>query len=133
MSKPLILVITFRVKEGKLEDLKRYYKKVIEIVEANEPQLIAFHGFLNEDGTEMASIQVHPDTASMNFHMQVLKDNWDESFNEYSQMLEIISVEYYGTPPESALEMDRQGGRVPRVKPLPVAGFIRSSAERRTG
>jgi hypothetical protein len=53
MAEPLIVVSKFRVKEGKLEDLAKYYKKVLEIVTANEPQLIAFHGFLNEDGTEM--------------------------------------------------------------------------------
>lgn len=46
-----------------------YDKEILKIVETNEPQVIAFHGFLNEDGTEMTSIQVHPDTASMDFHM----------------------------------------------------------------
>lgn len=127
MSEPLIAISTFRVKEGKLEDLKRFNKKIVEIVEANEPQLIAFHGFLNEDGTEMTSIQVHPDTNSMEFHVQVLRDNWDESFSEYSQMLEIISVAYYGKPPESALEMDRQIGRSPSLKPLHIAGFTRAT------
>jgi hypothetical protein len=133
MSEPLILVSTFRVKEGKLDDLKRYYKKIMEIVESKEPQLIAFHGFLNEDGTEMTSIQVHPDTASMDLHMQVMRDNWDESWSEYSQILEVISADYYGTPPESALKMDLDADWNTKVKPIPVAGFIRSSAERQTG
>jgi len=63
MSKPLIVISTLKVKEGKLEDLKRYYKRILDIVETNEPRLIAFHGSLNEDGTKMTSIQVHPDTA----------------------------------------------------------------------
>jgi hypothetical protein len=40
--------------------------------------MIAFHGFVNDDGTEMTIIQVHPDTASMDFHMQVLTDKLDE-------------------------------------------------------
>jgi hypothetical protein len=128
MSEPLIVTSTFRVKEGKLEELKRYYKRILEIVEANEPQLIAFHGFLNEDGTEMTSIQVHPDTASMDFHMQVLRENWDESFSEYGEMLEVISVEYYGTAPESALEMDLQGEWGLSLKPIHIAGFTRFTA-----
>jgi hypothetical protein len=124
MAGPLFAITTFRVKEGKLEDLKRYYKKILEIAEANEPQLIAFHGFLNEDGTEMTSIQVHPDTASMDFHMQVLRDNWDESLSQYGQMIEHIGSQYYGTPPKSALEMDAQVG--PSVKPRHIHGFTRS-------
>jgi hypothetical protein len=125
MVEPLIVISTFRVKEGKLEDLKRYSEKILGIVEPHEPQLIAFHQFLNEDGTEMTSIQVHPDTTSMDLHMQVLRDNWDESFGEYGQILEVISVEYYGTPPQSALEMDLQGEWSLRLKPRHIAGFTR--------
>lgn len=60
MAEPLIFISKWKVKEGKLEDLMRYYKEILKIVEANEPPLIAFHGFVNEDGTEMTSIQIHP-------------------------------------------------------------------------
>lgn len=127
MSEPLIVISTLRVKEGKLEEIRRYYKKVLEIVEHNEPQVIAFHGFLNEEGTEMTSIQVHPDTASMDFHMQVLRDTWDESFSEYGQMLEMISIAYYGSPPASALEMDRQSEWGLSLKPVHIAGFTRAA------
>lgn len=128
MSKPLIVISTLKVKEGKLEDLKRYYKRILDIVETNEPRLIAFHGFLSEDGMEMTSIQVHPDTASMDFHMQVLRENWDESFSEYGRMLEMTRIEYYGTPPESALEMDQQSEWGLSLSPLHIAGFTRSAA-----
>ena len=68
MLEPLIVVTKARVKEGKLGDFMGYYEKIVQIVEANEPRVIAFNGFLNEDGTQMTSIQVHPDTASMDFH-----------------------------------------------------------------
>jgi hypothetical protein len=124
---PLILISTFRVKEGKLEELKRYYTKNVEFFKANEPRLIAFHGFLNEDGTEMTSIQVHPDTASMDFHMQILMDNWDKYFSEYGQLLENIGIEYYGTPPKSALEMDIALRPDLGLKPIHIAGFSRST------
>jgi hypothetical protein len=125
MSTPLIVISKFCVRSGRLEDLKRYYRKILDIVEANEPQVIAFHGFLNENATEMTSIQVHPDAASLDLHMQVLRDNWDESFGEYSQMMDVVSVEYYGTPPESALEMDGQGDWSLSVQPVHIHGFTR--------
>jgi hypothetical protein len=98
-------------------------------VQTNEPQLIAFHQFLNEDGTELTNIQVHPDTASMDFHIQVLRENWDDSFRKYSQLLEgNISMEYYGTPPASALEMAIKTGRGLDLNPLHIAGFTRTAA-----
>lgn len=131
MTAPLIVISTLRVKEGKLEEIRRYYKKVLEIVKRNEPQVIAFHGFLNEEGTEMTSIQVHPDTASMDFHMQVLRENWDESFSEYGRMLEMITIAYYGSPPGSALQMDEQGDWDLSLKPVHIAGFTRSAAAER--
>lgn len=134
MSKPLIAIIKWKVKEGKVEQLKRFYEKLIAFVEANEPQMIAFHGFLNEEGTEMTSIQVHPDTASMDFHMQVMRENWD-LFGEYSQVLDATGSieagnqpEYYGTPPADALEMDIQFGADPILKPVHIAGFTRTAA-----
>ena len=127
MAAPLIFVSTFRVKDGDLEGLKGYYRRVLGIVEANEPRAIAFHGFLSEDGTELTSIQVHPDAASFEFHLQVLRDNWEDSFSQYASMMEGYRIDYYGaTPPESALAMDREMGIDPGVKPIHIAGFTRA-------
>ena len=110
MGEPLIVITKSRVKEGRAEDVAKWHERIDSIVQHNEPQIIAFHAFLSEDGTEMTTIQVHPDTASMEFHMQVLRENWDDSFSEYAQLLEIQSVEYYGSPAEGALNMDRESG-----------------------
>jgi hypothetical protein len=62
MSQPFISIATLRIKEGKLDDFTRSYREVVETVKEHEPRIIAFHGFVNEDGTEMTIIQVHPDT-----------------------------------------------------------------------
>lgn len=126
MTEPLFVVSTFKVKEGHVDDVKKHYKKVLDIVETNEPQLIAFHGFLSEDETEMTSIQVHPDTASMELHMQVLKNNWDQSFSQYGELLEIISMAYYGTPPRTALDFDTGRTYPTGLKPRHIAGFTRA-------
>lgn len=128
MAKPFFVISRWHVKEGKRERLEHFAKKIAAIVKANEPQIIGFNYFLNEDGTELTVIQIHPDTASMDFHMQVLRENWDESFSEYSQIVEDnISVEYYGTPPASALELDLMNLRVTHLNPQHVAGFTRTA------
>jgi hypothetical protein len=48
MQQPLIVVSTFRVKEGKYEDFKHYYTKFMDIVKSNEPQVIAFQPFTTD-------------------------------------------------------------------------------------
>jgi quinol monooxygenase YgiN len=78
MSPPFIAIATLGIKDGKLEDFTRSYEEVVETVKEHEPRMIAFHGFVNEDGTEMTIIQVHPDAASMDFHMQVLSNKLGE-------------------------------------------------------
>jgi hypothetical protein len=62
----------------------------------------------------------------MEFHMQVQRDNWEETFSEVVTMLEGIRVDYYGAkPPDSALETFRQAGSDIRIKPTHLAGFTR--------
>ena len=127
MAAPFMLVNTFEVKEGSLENLRNYSRRVTELMQAKEPRVIAFHCFLSEDGKEMTTIHVHPDVASMEFHMQVMRDNWEETFSQSGTMLEGIRVDYYGaTPPESALETSRQVGSDIGIKPVHLAGFTRA-------
>jgi quinol monooxygenase YgiN len=130
MSQPFIAIATLGIKEGKLEDFTRFYKEVVETVEEHEPRMIAFHGFVDEDGTEMTIIQVHPDVASMDFHMQVLSNKLGEHVARAlgPELIKPKHVEYYGTPSISALAMDRQiPGLAVDIKPMHVAGFTRAT------
>lgn len=134
MPTPLIFVSTYKVKADKVEELKDYIERISDVVEAEEPQIIAFNAFLNDDGTEMTSVQVHPDTASMETHMEVLREAWDGMFARYTEFLEEgVSVAYYGTPAESALAMDRASGVPIDLKPRHLGGFTRATPGRPAG
>ena len=129
MAEPFIYVGTLGIKEGKLEEVKRSWQAVVEVVEEHEPQMIAFHAFVNEDGTEMTVIQVHPDAASMDSHLELLRDRLGEQLTRAlgPELFEFRRAEYYGTPSESALEMDRQlPGLAVDLKPTHLAGFTRA-------
>ena len=131
MCQPFISIATLRIKKGKLDDFTRSFTEVVETVQEYEPRIIAFHGFVNDDGTEMTIIQVHPDTASMDFHMQVLRDRLAEHVARAlgPELIEPKQIEYYGTPSEAALEMDRQvPGLAVSIKPLHVGGFTRTTS-----
>ena len=49
MSEPFIFIGTHTIREGKLEDFKKSCGELLEVVEANEPRLIAFNFYANED------------------------------------------------------------------------------------
>jgi hypothetical protein len=52
MSEPILYVDTSEIREGKLEELKTAMNELVEFVETNEPGLIAYNVYLNEDGSQ---------------------------------------------------------------------------------
>jgi hypothetical protein len=101
MVEPLIFITTITLKEGKLEDFKHFSEELGNFVEENEPRLIHFEQYINEDGTEVTGVQIHPDEDSMMFHMQVAA----ERIGQASEFIDAIkSVHIYGTPSEAFVE-----------------------------
>jgi hypothetical protein len=130
MAAPFMLVSTFKVKEGSLDDLRDFCRGVTDLVQATEPRVIALHIFLSEDGTELSTLHLHPDIDSMAFHMQVQQDHWEGTFSRSATMLEGIRVDFYGAmPPESALASFRQAGSDIGIKPIHLAGFTRAGTD----
>ena len=82
MSGPFIFIATNRLKPGKLADERKRVPGLIDFVEANEPRLIAFNEYANEDGTEVAVVQIHPDADSMAFHMEVIAERAAAAYAE---------------------------------------------------
>lgn len=129
MSEPFIFIGTHRLKEGKLQDFEKVFGELVEVVEANEPRMLAFNGYVNDDGTEVAVVQVHPDAASMQFHMQVVREHITHAYEELLD--ETTSMQVFGNLTDAASAMMQQlaGLGVPlSVKPGPLGGFTRSSA-----
>jgi hypothetical protein len=128
VAEPFIFIGTHRIKEGKLESFKQYIPGFMEIVEANEPRMLYFGAYFNEDGTEVAIVQVHPDADSMEFHMQVVGEHIRESYEEF--LIDTKSIQIYGTPSDAALETMRQlaGSGVPVSIKSDYRGFNRLPA-----
>ena len=132
MDAPFIFIGTYRLRAGKAEAFEQYLRdeRFFELIEANEPRLLAFHGYVNEEGTEVTFVQVHPDAASMELHMQVAREHIGRAYEEFLDSTG-SSIEVYGTPSDTVLGMTRQlaGSGVPlNVKPQPLGGFTRLQA-----
>lgn len=126
MGQPIVFIFKLTVREGRLDDLKRYLRAINDFVEANEPRVIAYRQFIDEAGTEMTDVQIHPDSESMEFHMQVAGHKIGEAF-EY---VETKSVEVCGTLSDALLEQMRQvaGSGVPVSIKSSLGGFDRFGA-----
>jgi hypothetical protein len=126
MSGPFIFIATNRLKEGKLEDERKRVPELSDFIKANEPRLVAFNEYVNDEGTEVGVVQVHPDAESMAFHMQVIRERAAAAYAEIVDAT--TSIQVYGTPSDAIVEMLRQsagsGVRL-TVKPHHLGGFTR--------
>lgn len=128
MTQPFIWIGIHKIKEGKADDLKRMLKEFPDFIEENEPRLLAFNFYLNEEEDQMAVVQVHPDAESFEFHMKVAGEHISQS---YGLIEETVSTQIYGTPSERVLEMvegfRQEAGQKEtlRVMSQPVSGFTR--------
>jgi hypothetical protein len=129
MAGPFIFIATNKLKTGKLEAERRRVPGLVEFIEANEPRLIAFHEYANDEGTEVAVVQVHPDTDSFESHMEVVRERASRAYEETLDAT--ASIQVFGTPTETILEMLRRaagGGVQYTVKQHHLGGFTRSDS-----
>ena len=96
MSGPFIFIATNRLKPGKLAEEKTRVPGLVDFIEANEPQLIAFNEYVNDDGTEVAVVQVHPDADSMRFHTETVAERAAAAYAETVEAT--TSIQVFGTP-----------------------------------
>jgi hypothetical protein len=127
MDGPFIFIGTHRIREDKREEFTADARALAKVVEEREPQLHAFHFFLNDDETEATVVQVHPNAESMLTHMAVAEQQITKGAEE---QLETQSIQIYGPPNETVLGMIEQlsqAGVPISVKPLHLAGFTRTA------
>jgi hypothetical protein len=123
---PFIFIATNRLKPGRLAAERERVPGLSDFIEANEPRILAFNEYANDDGTEVGVVQVHPDVDSFSYHMDVVRER---ATRAYAETLEgTTSIHVFGTPTEAILEMLRNsaGSAVGfTVKPHHLGGFTR--------
>jgi hypothetical protein len=100
MADPIIFVDTSEIHEGKLDELKHAVAELAEFVESNEIEPIAYRIHFSEDGRRMTVLQIHPDSASMERHMELA----GPVFARFADLVELRTVDIYGSPSEKVIE-----------------------------
>lgn len=102
---PRIVVIDrSEIRAGKLEELKTAVEALAAFVESNEPRPISYDVYFDVDGTTMTVVQVHPDAASMELHMNLA----GPAFPRFAELLELRTMDVYGEPSQALLESLRR-------------------------
>jgi quinol monooxygenase YgiN len=101
---PIVVIDSSEIREGKIDELKAALTQLVEFVEANEAEPIAYSIYIDEDGRRMTVMQIHPSSASMESHMRLA----GPIFRNFTELLVLSRVDFYGTPSDALLEQMRQ-------------------------
>ena len=124
MSGPLIVVFSYSIKPGKQEEARKRIAELVDFVETNEPRMIAFNTYLDRDGKTLSIVQVHPDSASMEFHMQVNAKHFATAFDWLEASM---SGQYFGPISDALAAELAKWDEAFAHQPVHAAGFTRTT------
>jgi quinol monooxygenase YgiN len=131
MPSPFIFIATNRLKPGQLDRERERASALVEFIERAEPRVIAFNEYVNEAGDEVTVVQIHPDAASMEAHMQIVGERAQAAYAETLDAT--VRVQVFGQPTEAIFDTLRQqagSGVEVTVNGEHLGGFTRSAAQR---
>lgn len=104
MSRAIVSISRNRIKAGKLEDFKQFFRQGTPGIEADKPGTVAFLAYLNDEGSEVSIVHVFPDAAAMDRHLEGAAERARAAY----EFMQPISMEVYGTPSDGVLGMMKQ-------------------------
>ena len=102
-SEPIVYIDHSHIREDRIDELKAGVQRLVEFIDALEPQLISYGFYIDEDAGRMTVVAVHPDSASLERHMDV----GGAEFRKLAHLVTLTAIECYGRPSERALEQLR--------------------------
>jgi quinol monooxygenase YgiN len=100
----IISLDTSLIRVGRLDELKRAVAELVEFVRSNEPRPIVYEVYVDNTESRMTVVQVHPDSASMEYHMTVA----GPAFAGFADLVTLSTLDVYGKPSEELLELLRR-------------------------
>jgi hypothetical protein len=87
--------------------LFNWLARMAAFIEANNPHIISYGLFFVQDATRMTVVAVHPDSATLAFHMNV----GDTEFRKFGELVDLFSIAVYGEVSDDMLEhLQRKAG-----------------------
>lgn len=129
MSEPFVYIASYQVKPGRVEEAQHRLRGLVELVERREPQLSAFHFFLDEGRERVVGVQFHPGSDSMATHMAVIAEHLNTAWDWLDQ--DSTETVVLGTPPEPLVRYAQEFNEALDAYPTHVAGFSRLTTLRR--
>lgn len=124
MSTPFVLVTLHEVRLGRLAEVTDLTGRYEQSLAAEEPDLLAFHAHLSDDGRHLSLMHVLVDADAAEHHIGVA----GPFIAEATELVRNVRVEVYGVPGprlQAALDHNAENGTSVFVLSRPLTGFSR--------
>ena len=101
MARPILYVDASDIAPGALDEVKVLMTDLAKFVEENEPQLISYAFYLDEAEGRMTTVAVHPDSASLEFHMDI----GGERFARFAGLITLQAIDVFGPVSAAVVEL----------------------------
>jgi hypothetical protein len=98
-SELIVYIDRSNIRDGRLEEVKTAIEHLVEFVNEHNPRIIDYRFFVEEKGGRLTLVAVHPDSAALEFHMDV----GNEEFRKLAPMIALRSIEVFGRPSERVM------------------------------
>jgi hypothetical protein len=89
------------VSEDRKQDLKAGIRRLVDVIQSREPQLISYAFHLDDEAAAMTVVAVHPDSASLELHLEIGRTE----FRKLAGMVTLRQIEVYGSVSDKARAM----------------------------
>ena len=125
MTDAIAFISHFRIKPGKLDEVRAAIPAGANQFAAAKPRTAAFLAYLDEKGERLSIVHLFPDAAAMDLHFEGGADRSKAAY----ELFEPVGWEIYGTPSAAAretIERDAADAGVPlTIEPDSLGGFLR--------
>ena len=101
---PVIYIDRSDVLEAHWDELKAGIRALVAFVDREQPQMVTYGFYLDEDAGQMTVVAVHPDSASLERHVRI----GGPEFKKLAPFIRLRSIEVFGRLSASAVELLQQ-------------------------
>jgi hypothetical protein len=89
------------VSEDRKQGLKAGIRRLVDVIQSREPQLISYAFHLDDESAVMTVVAVHPDSASLELHLEIGRTE----FHKLADMITLRQIAVYGSVSDKARAM----------------------------
>lgn len=120
MPDEVVYIDRFEIRDGKVDEFKRYAEEMAAFVEEEEPGVTSFNYFFDEAEAGGTAVFVFSDADALDRHLDVASSRLQQGY----ELVSGTNIELLGPASERATEMARSFGASLKQR---LAGFTRST------